>query len=614
LSGTGLISTSAEWISVAGNSAVFTGTGLLTTTATELESVAANLSAVGLISTTATELESVISTISGVGLLTTNATHTPIGTVTIPATGLFNISENELESVTATLPAIGLLSITATELETVISTFAGIGLLTTNAIHTPAGAATLLGAGLLTTTAEWISIAGNAATFSNIGQLTVSEHVLLAATAAFSDTGLLTTTATELEQAVITISGVATVTANALPLGQQSGQATLPFVGQIIPSENVILQATSIFSDAGLLAINAIHTPNGSATLPCTGTIATSGAVAFVATSSLSGSGLLTTNATHTPSASTTFASIGNINISENVILADTALFSDIGLLVTDATIPAKTFAGSAVFSGVSSITTSATHTPIGTAIFADNGDLTTAENVALAGSIVTSGSGQIVTGTIADLAALTALVGSSQIVVDGYLITPGSTTGSATFDGFATLSTQPSLIALDRATLSGEGTCFSVSFPPISHRRLTYGESLPPRGILTILDGLWVTMLTNPTPVALPSIRSGETDGRYIDCTPDLGPLGDYIPNVNVVSLAMAREDGQPLGPLDLQPAGSQWPTTLDETGLVITFGFIAPANAPDAVYELTLKVNTTNSGRVFIRDFVIAMVSALG
>ena len=124
-------------------------------------------------------------------------------------------------------------------------------------------------------------------------------------------------------------------------------------------------------------------------------------------------------------------------------------------------------------------------------------------------------------------------------------------------------------------------------------------------------------TTLTVPPPtppVWLPPIRAGETDGRYLNCTPDLGPFGDSIPSLSAVSLAIARQDGRPTSSADLQPAGSAWPNTLNSTGLIPTFGLIAPSGGTGVTYVLTMTVNTTAQGRVFIRDMYIQIAALLG
>ena len=70
---------------------------------------------------------------------------------------------------------------------------------------------------------------------------------------------------------------------------------------------------------------------------------------------------------------------------------------------------------------------------------------------------------------------------------------------------------------------------------------------------------------------------------------------------------------NGAPLSANDLQAAGSAWPNTLDSTGLIPTFGFTAPAAAGSS-YLLTLTVNKTTNGRLFIRNSVIFVAAALG
>ena len=116
------------------------------------------------------------------------------------------------------------------------------------------------------------------------------------------------------------------------------------------------------------------------------------------------------------------------------------------------------------------------------------------------------------------------------------------------------------------------------------------------------------------PLPVWLPPMRAGETDGRYLNCTPDLGPFGDSFPSLSVLTLTIARQDSRALSAADLQSAGSAWPDTLDSTGLIPTFGLTAPSGAAGVTYQLTLTANTTVQGRLFIRDMYIEIASIMG
>ena len=118
----------------------------------------------------------------------------------------------------------------------------------------------------------------------------------------------------------------------------------------------------------------------------------------------------------------------------------------------------------------------------------------------------------------------------------------------------------------------------------------------------------------TPPLPPWLPPIRAGEIDGRYVNCTPDLGAFNDVIPSISVVTLNIIRTDGRPLDSTDLQQAGVSWPNTVDDTGLIITFGFMVPLTNPGRTYQLTFTVNKTAQGRVFVRDVMIQATPKLG
>jgi hypothetical protein len=49
-----------------------------------------------------------------------------------------------------------------------------------------------------------------------------------------------------------------------------------------------------------------------------------------------------------------------------------------------------------------------------------------------------------------------------------------------------------------------------------------------------------------NYNPVPIPPLRAGETDGRYIDVSTDLGVVGDSIPDITAVTIAIARVDDE--------------------------------------------------------------------
>ena len=114
--------------------------------------------------------------------------------------------------------------------------------------------------------------------------------------------------------------------------------------------------------------------------------------------------------------------------------------------------------------------------------------------------------------------------------------------------------------------------------------------------------------------PVPMPAMRAGETDGRYIDTTLDLGAAGDAIPSAGAVEITISRVDGTPTDGTDLTQAGDAWQNTLDATGLIFTVGLIAPATAAGRGYYLTMRVNKTVAGRVFIRDVSLAVAPLLG
>jgi hypothetical protein len=112
--------------------------------------------------------------------------------------------------------------------------------------------------------------------------------------------------------------------------------------------------------------------------------------------------------------------------------------------------------------------------------------------------------------------------------------------------------------------------------------------------------------------PATIPSMRAGETDGRYIDCTPDLGPVGDTF--AVVPTLTITRTDGVAITSADLQSAGAAWPDTLDATKLITTYGLLAPPGSAGQTYQLTITANTTTLGRVYVRDCLITIAAALG
>lgn len=115
------------------------------------------------------------------------------------------------------------------------------------------------------------------------------------------------------------------------------------------------------------------------------------------------------------------------------------------------------------------------------------------------------------------------------------------------------------------------------------------------------------------PTPTQLPPMRAGETDGRFMDCSPALIPVADAFTNILTVSIAVARADAAPMTAIDLQPDVTIGPS-LDPTGMIATFWWIAPVGNVGADYILTLIANPTSGGRVFERDWTMSIVPALG
>jgi hypothetical protein len=114
--------------------------------------------------------------------------------------------------------------------------------------------------------------------------------------------------------------------------------------------------------------------------------------------------------------------------------------------------------------------------------------------------------------------------------------------------------------------------------------------------------------------PVWLPALRAGETDGRFIDTSLDLGAVDDYIPSIGNLTVQIARADEEPMTADDLQPAGNLWPNRVDPNGLVITLGLTAPLASAGVTYFVTLIVNPTAMGRLWIRDLALLVSPYLG
>lgn len=117
------------------------------------------------------------------------------------------------------------------------------------------------------------------------------------------------------------------------------------------------------------------------------------------------------------------------------------------------------------------------------------------------------------------------------------------------------------------------------------------------------------VDIQSYPPPTELPAMRAGEVDGRYLDCTPALAPVGDTFSTIPV--LTITRIDAGPITNADLASAGSAWPDTLDATARIPTYGFIAGTST--ATYLLRVAASTAQ-GRTFIRDWRMSVLPALG
>lgn len=115
------------------------------------------------------------------------------------------------------------------------------------------------------------------------------------------------------------------------------------------------------------------------------------------------------------------------------------------------------------------------------------------------------------------------------------------------------------------------------------------------------------------PVPTWLPGMRSGEVDGRFMDCSPALNPISDVFTDIVTISIVVTRADGQPMTAIDLQQ-DPDWTPELDPTGTIATFGWIAPAGNPGADYILTLTADQTRDGRLFVRDWAMAIVPLMG
>lgn len=114
------------------------------------------------------------------------------------------------------------------------------------------------------------------------------------------------------------------------------------------------------------------------------------------------------------------------------------------------------------------------------------------------------------------------------------------------------------------------------------------------------------------PVPTELPPMHEGETDARYMDCTPALAPVGDGFLSIGSVVVTLAREDGAALTGVDLVAAPLAWPSTLDDTARIVTLGWRAPPGSGGATYLLFLTA-PTREGRTFVRTWVMSIIPAL-
>jgi hypothetical protein len=119
-------------------------------------------------------------------------------------------------------------------------------------------------------------------------------------------------------------------------------------------------------------------------------------------------------------------------------------------------------------------------------------------------------------------------------------------------------------------------------------------------------------TIQSYPPPTELPAMRAGEEpDGRYLDCTPALAPIGDSFTGIPV--LTITRIDGSVIDATDLVTAGAAWPDTIDVTGRIPTYGLMAPLDAAARTYRLTVA-GSTAQGRLFVRDWLMSVLPWMG
>ena len=114
------------------------------------------------------------------------------------------------------------------------------------------------------------------------------------------------------------------------------------------------------------------------------------------------------------------------------------------------------------------------------------------------------------------------------------------------------------------------------------------------------------------PPPTPLPGMRVTSIDGRYMDCSTALGPVGDRFIDAASVTVTISRQDCKSIGPSDLQ-LYPQWAASLDSTGMIYTAGYYAPPGTENTNYLLTIQAQT-QAGRLFVRDWTMAVVSLMG
>lgn len=103
--------------------------------------------------------------------------------------------------------------------------------------------------------------------------------------------------------------------------------------------------------------------------------------------------------------------------------------------------------------------------------------------------------------------------------------------------------------------------------------------------------------------------MRAGELDGRYLDCTPALAPVGDSF--TTIPELTIRHIDGTDMMAGDLTSAGAGWPDTIDATNRIPTYGFLAGTTVATYLMRITA---TTVQNRTFVRDWRMSVLPELG